>query len=250
MQRRRLSRAATGLAATAAAVALTFGVASAEPILPPITVLPAETTPPPPPETTTPPPDPETTTPPPDPETTTTPPTTTPPTTTPPTTKPPGTPGPTSTPKPTTPRMPWQPPRAGESDDGPRSFDPDNLLTTADLTKQIAAADQIWAQITASNTGLSIALKELQGVANQSNALLESLTEARAAEQAATDSAAQAKIELGVLQGRLERARSIVREWAFQAYAEGGTGAEMLSMLDAMRPRNPMWATRSGTCPT
>ena len=33
------------------------------------------------------------------------------------------------------------------------SFDPDDLLTTADLAKQIAAAEQIWAQITASNTG-------------------------------------------------------------------------------------------------
>ncbi|MEO7269194.1 MAG: M15 family metallopeptidase [Knoellia sp.] len=225
MQRRRLSRAATGLAATAAAVALTFGVASAEPILPPITVLPVETTPPPPTETTTPPPDPETTTPPP-------PVTTTPP----PTTKPPGTTTPPApTPRPTTPRLPWQPPNPGESEDGPHSFDPDRLLTTADLAKQIDAADQIWAQITASNTGLSIALKELQGVAAQSNALLESLTEARAAEQAATASAAQAKIELGVLQGRLARSRAIVREWAFQAYAEGGTGGEMLSMLDAMR---------------
>ncbi|EAP99063.1 hypothetical protein JNB_02805 [Janibacter sp. HTCC2649] len=141
-------------------------------------------------------------------------------------------PRPTPTP---TPRLPWQPPSPGESDDGPRSFDPDTLLTTADLAKQIAAADQIWAQITASNTVLSVALKELQGLATQSNALLESLTEARTAEQAATTSADQAKIELGVLQGRLIRARTIVREWAFQAYAEGGTGGEMLSMLDAMR---------------
>ncbi|WP_353950080.1 M15 family metallopeptidase [Knoellia sp. S7-12] len=130
--------------------------------------------------------------------------------------------------------MPWQPPAPGQSDDGPTSFDPGETLTTTDLAQQIDAADQIWAQITASNTGLAVALKELQGLSTQSNALLESLTEARSAEAAATASAAQANVELGVLQGRLDRARTIVREWAFQAYAEGGTGAEMLSMLDAM----------------
>ena len=82
---------------------------------------------------------------------------------------------------------------------------------------------------------VSVALKELQGLSTQSNTLLESLTEARAAETTATASAAQAKVELEVLQARLDRARAIVREWAFQAYSEGGTGGEMLSMLDAMQ---------------
>lgn len=235
MQRRLLSRCAAGLAASAVAVALSVGSASAETVDPtpaapePTSALVAEPSQTPtqtPTESSTPSssPDPSTTT----------------PSTTPSgTTKPPGgsTPPPTSpkpTPKPT-PRLPWQPPAPGQSDDGPRSYDPDVLLTTADLASQIDAADQIWAQITASNTVLSAALKELQGLSTQSNTLLESLTDARAAEKAATASAAQAKVELEVLQARLDRARAIVREWAFQAYSEGGTGGEMLSMLDAMR---------------
>ncbi|KGN29819.1 hypothetical protein N798_12470 [Knoellia flava TL1] len=162
---------------------------------------------------------------------------TTPPSTTP---QPTATPRPTSTPRPTgtptpTPRLPWEPPAPGETDDGPRSFDPDITLSTTELARQVAAAEQIWAQITASNTGLAVALKELQGLAAQSNTLLESLTTARTTEAAATAAAAQAKVELGVLQGRLDRARAIVREWAFQAYSEGGSSGELLSVLDAMR---------------
>lgn len=232
MQRNRLSRVAAGAAATVAAVALGMGAASAEPVLP------VEPTPV---ETLTPTPDPTPTTPAPTPDpTTTTPAPTTPPpaqTTPPPgTTPPPATPAPRPTSSPTpTPRLPWQPPAPGESNDGPRSFDPDVTLSTTELAKQVAAAEQIWGQIMASKTGLATALKELQGLAAQSNALLESLTEARTTEAAATASAAQAKVELGVLQARLERARAIVREWAFQAYSEGGSSGELLSVLDAMK---------------
>jgi hypothetical protein len=236
MQRRRLPQFAAGLTASAVAVVLSFSAASADP-------------------TPTPTPDPTsvevtepTQTPTPTPSPTTT--TTTPQATASPTPTPSGiTTPPTSTTEPTTPprpavappaprpspRLPWQPPAPGQADYGPRSFDPDVVLTTTDLASQIDAANQIWAQITASNTVLSAALKELQGLSTQSNALLESLTEARAAETAAKASAAQAKVELEVLQARLDRARAIVREWAFQAYSEGGTGGEMLSMLDAMR---------------
>lgn len=222
MQRIRLSRIATGLAASAAAVALTFGSASADPVLPTgpaLDGLLATATGKPSPSPTKPSPTPTKATP-------TNSRTTTPPAAT----TPPSKPTPKSSPTP-----PWQPPKPGASDDGPTSFDPDEQLTTTDLATQIDAADQIWAQITATNSGLSVALKELQALSTKSNALLESLTEARAAEAAATASASQAKVELGVLQGRLDRARAIVREWAFQAYSEGGSGAEMLSMLDAMR---------------
>lgn len=241
MQRRRLSQCAAVLTASAVAAVLSVGVASAETVLPttptpdPTSVLVPQLTPTPTPSptaTATPSP---TTTPSPATRPTTTPPgTTTPPASS--TTAPATRPWMTTAPAPRpTPRLPWQPPPPGQSNDGPRSFDPDQLLTTTDLAAQIDSANQIWAQITASNTVLSVALKELQGLSTQSNALLESLTEARAAETAATASAAQAKIELEVLQARLDRARAIVREWAFQAYSEGGTGGEMLSMLDAMR---------------
>lgn len=96
-------------------------------------------------------------------------------------------------------------------------------------------ADALWGQLTASNNTLSANLKELQAMAAESNTLLESLADARSAEKAASSSAEEAKVELGLIQGRLERARSMVREWAFQAYAEGGTGGEMLSILDALK---------------
>ena len=231
MQRTRLSRFATGAAATAALVAMGMSVAAAEPTTPtePTTV--AETSEPTPSPTPTPTPPPPTPTPTPTPSPTTTTPT---PTTTTSTPQPTSTPRPTATPTPT-PRLPWEPPAPGDTSDGPRSFDPDVTLSTTELANQVAAAEQIWAQITASNTGLAVALKELQGLAAQSNTLLESLTTARTTEAAATAAAAQAKVELGVLQGRLERARAIVREWAFQAYSEGGSNGELLSVLDAMR---------------
>ncbi|MDT0215095.1 M15 family metallopeptidase [Rothia sp. ARF10] len=234
MQRTRLSRFATGAAATAALVAMGMGVATAEPTVPTVPTEPtavAETSEPTatPTPTPTPPPD----TPTPTPTTTTPAPTTPPPTPTP---RPTSSTRPTASPIPTpTPRLPWEPPPPGESHDGPRSFDPDVTLSTTELANQVAAAEQIWAQITASNTGLAVALKELQGLAAQSNTLLESLTTARTTEAAATAAAAQAKVELGVLQGRLDRARAIVREWAFQAYSEGGSNGELLSVLDAMR---------------
>lgn len=189
--------------------------------------------------TPTPTPDPTTPSPTPTPEptpTTTPAPTPPPETTSPPVTTAPPVPGSTSAPTPSrTPRLPWEPPAPGQSSDGPRSFDPDMTLSTAELASQVEAAEQIWAQITASNTGLATALKELQGLAARSNALLESLTEARTTEAAAKASAAQAKVELDVLQARLDRARAIVREWAFQAYSEGGSNGELLSMLDAMK---------------
>lgn len=230
MQRTRLSRFATGAAATAALVAMGMGVAAAEPTVPTEPV-PAETSEP----TPTPTPTPPEPTPTPTPTTTTPAPTTPAPTTGPTTSTPqPTSTRPTATPTPT-PRLPWEPPAPGDSYDGPRSFDPDMTLSTTALAEQVAAAEQIWAQITASNTGLAVALKELQGLAAQSNTLLESLTTARTTEAAATASATQAKVELGVLQGRLERARAIVREWAFQAYSEGGSSGELLSVLDAMR---------------
>lgn len=240
MQRNRLSRAAAGVAATAVAVALSVGVASAEPADPEPTSTPtpteSTTTPTPEPTPSTTEPSPTTTSPSPTttPSTTTPPPTTTPPgTTSPPrTTPPPRTPDPTTPP---TPRLPWQPPTPDQPEYGPRSFDPDVTLSTTELAKQVAAAEQIWGQITASNTGLATALKELQVLATEANTLLESLTQARAAEAAATTSVAQAKVELGVLQGRLERSRAIVRQWAFQAYTQGGGSGELLSVLEAMR---------------
>jgi hypothetical protein len=227
MQRMRPSRLAAGLSASVLLVALTVGAAAAEAVEPSpsgssdSTLDPTPTAAP-------------TVTPTPSPSTTPTPTPTTPrPTPTPtPTPKSGATSRPTSTPTPT---PPWEPPRHDDPSSGSTSFDPDVTLSTAELGSQIAAAEQIWTQITASSTGLAIALKELQGLATQSNALLESLTEARAIEQAATASAAQSAAELVVLRGRLDRARAVVREWAFQAYAEGGSGGELLSFLDAMQ---------------
>lgn len=236
MHRKPLSRMATGLSASAAALALGFGVLSVQSATaavqsptevnePTTSSTPTASTPSPSssPSASSPSPS-SSTSPPPKPTTTTPPPKSTPE----PSTKP--------TPKPSnTPKLPWEPKAPGEPDNGPRSFDPEEGLSTTELAKQIATADQLWSQITAANTALSAALKELQAMSTQSNALLETLADARASEQAAKSSAAQAKVELGVVQGRLERARAMVREWAFQAYSEGGSGGEMLSVLDALQ---------------
>ena len=102
------------------------------------------------------------------------------------------------------------------------------------LQAQIAEADRISAALAASNSQVAAATREMDRLAAQSNALLESLSAARETERAATDEADGAREDLVVLEGRLSLARQVVRDWVFSVYAGGGGDSDLSGMLDAM----------------
>ncbi|MEO7421377.1 MAG: D-alanyl-D-alanine carboxypeptidase family protein [Ornithinibacter sp.] len=118
----------------------------------------------------------------------------------------------------------------------PGDGEPDHLapLSGVFLEAQIAEADRISAALAASNSRVGAATREMDRLAEQSNALLESLSVARETERAATDEADGAREELVVLEGRLAAARQVVREWVFSVYAGGGGDSDFSGMLDAM----------------
>lgn len=142
------------------------------------------------------------------------------------------TPSATPTPRDTDPR----PPR-GTSTPQPEDYgEPDHpdVLTGAFLAAQIAEADRITAALTASSSEVAAATREMDVLADRSNALLESLLAARETERAATDEATRARADLAVLEGRLAQARAILREWVFSVYSGGGGDSDIAGMLDAM----------------
>jgi D-alanyl-D-alanine carboxypeptidase len=109
-----------------------------------------------------------------------------------------------------------------------------NPLTPGQLAAQVAEAERIWAALTASNSTLGPAMKEMDALSKKSNGLLESLSKARDTEAAATKEAHEAWAEFVVLKRRLDAARKLTRQWAFSVYSEGGSNAEVLAMLNAM----------------
>ncbi|HYN30650.1 MAG TPA: M15 family metallopeptidase [Dermatophilaceae bacterium] len=120
------------------------------------------------------------------------------------------------------------------SDQGAGAGGGDTRLSDADLAAQVAEANRIWAALTASNSSLAGALLEMDRLSKQSNALLESLATARDTERAAHTRAADARARLAAIEGRLDRARQVMREWAFSVYTEGDSSVEVISVLDAM----------------
>jgi hypothetical protein len=150
---------------------------------------------------------------------------------------------PTPTPTPTTPRTtpstsapttPNEPPRTASPTEGDGEPNHPVALSGAFLAAQIAEADRIAAALTASNSEVAAATREMDALSDKSNALLESLVAARETERAANDEALSAHSDLVVLEGRLATARQILRDWVFSVYSGGGGDADLAGMLDAM----------------
>ena len=147
---------------------------------------------------------------------------------------------PTPTPTPTrtrapspAPTRPHDPPATtSPSDEG----EPDHpqALSGAFLAAQIAEADRIARALTASNSQVAAATREMDTLADRSNTLLESLVAALETQRAATDEATTARADLVVLEARLAAARQILRDWVFSVYSGGGGNADLAGMLDAM----------------
>ena len=107
-------------------------------------------------------------------------------------------------------------------------------LSGAFLAAQIAEAERISAALAASNSAVAEATREMDRLADESNALLESLSAARETERAASDEATRARADLAVLEARLAAARQVLRDWVFSVYAGGGGDSDLSGMLEAM----------------
>jgi zinc D-Ala-D-Ala carboxypeptidase len=141
---------------------------------------------------------------------------------------------PKTTPSTSAPTTPNEPPRTASPTEGDGEPNHPVALSGAFLAAQIAEADRIAAALTASNSEVAAATREMDALSDKSNALLESLVAARETERAANDEALSAHADLVVLEGRLATARQILRDWVFSVYSGGGGDADLAGMLDAM----------------
>ena len=144
-------------------------------------------------------------------------------------------PAPTPPPDPTTdpiaPAAPLRPP--GDTSD----YEPTDHyapLTGAFLASQVAEANRISAALAVHTSRVAVATREMDLLAEKSNALLESLAAARETEHAATLEATRARADLAALDARLEASRAVVREWVFQVYSGGTGGSDVAFMIEAM----------------
>jgi hypothetical protein len=119
-------------------------------------------------------------------------------------------------------------------DQGHAEPDHPEPLSGAFLFAQIAEADRISGVLEDSNTRVAAAMRRMDVLSDRSNALLESLAEARETERAATEEADDAKSQLIQLEGRLGAARAVLRDWVFDVYSSGGGDADLAGMLEAM----------------
>ena len=144
-------------------------------------------------------------------------------------------PTPTPTPDPATdpipPAAPLRPPGAWSDEEPTDGYAP---LTGPFLASQIAEANRISAALALHTSRVAVATREMDLLAEKSNALLESLAAARETETAATQEAARARADLAALDVRLEAARAVVREWVFQVYSGGTGGSDVAFMIEAM----------------
>lgn len=134
----------------------------------------------------------------------------------------------TSTPRPTSGGTPTKEPVSHAE---PDEHEP---LSGAFLQSQISEAARITAALNSSNSEVATATREMDRLADESNTLLESLQAAQETEAAATQEATQARTDLVLLESRLDRARSVLREWVFSVYSGGGGDSDFAGMFDAM----------------
>jgi zinc D-Ala-D-Ala carboxypeptidase len=108
-------------------------------------------------------------------------------------------------------------------------------LSPAELAAQIAAANALTGQLTATNAGIAAAATRLQRLAAQANVLLQDYAEARDAERKAREEANRNVALYQQMSTQLGRDRRALGQWAYQAYAgSGGTLGDMSALLSAL----------------
>lgn len=116
------------------------------------------------------------------------------------------------------------------SDDGPEA----PSLSPAEIARQVRAAEALRRQLAANNAELSAALATLDQLNTNASAALERHAEAKAAARTATEAAAAATAEADRLTVELARDKQQLTAWAFNAYAEGGSTADMVTVFESM----------------
>jgi hypothetical protein len=108
-------------------------------------------------------------------------------------------------------------------------------LSPAELAAQIAQADALTRDLTASNAGIAAAATKLDRLALQANTLLQEYAAARDAERTAREEANRNVLLYQQLSTRLGEDRRALGQWAYLAYAgTGGTISEMGTLLDTL----------------
>jgi hypothetical protein len=108
-------------------------------------------------------------------------------------------------------------------------------LSPAELAAQIAQADALTRDLTASNAGIAAAATKLDRLALQANALLQEYAAARDAERTAREEADRNVLLYQQLSTRLGVDRRALGQWAYLAYAgTGGTITDMGTLLDSL----------------
>ena len=111
----------------------------------------------------------------------------------------------------------------------------ENTLSPAELAAQIAAADALTEDLTASNAGIAAAATKLDRLALEANELLQKYAAARDAERTAREEANRNVLLYQQLSTRLGEDRRALGQWAYLAYAgTGGSISDMGTLLDTL----------------
>ncbi|MFN2320789.1 MAG: D-alanyl-D-alanine carboxypeptidase family protein [Dermatophilaceae bacterium] len=107
-------------------------------------------------------------------------------------------------------------------------------LTAVDISTQLAEADALLASLSAGNAAVAVLIAELQVLTQEANDALEAKSIADEVSRRSTARAATARATAVRLADELERKHQQLRDWAFSAYSDGGSTAEMVSVFDAL----------------
>ncbi|HHU10193.1 MAG TPA: hypothetical protein GXZ60_09300 [Intrasporangiaceae bacterium] len=140
-----------------------------------------------------------------------------------------GSPSPTTSPTYQEPTNPWK----GGSTAAKAAGEPPPL-SRADLDAQIAQADALLAELSAGNAELAALLKQLDELTEKANAALEAKAAADQALRDATTLAETSRATADALAEQLREKHQQLRDWAFSAYSEGGSTAEIMHIFDAL----------------
>jgi hypothetical protein len=111
----------------------------------------------------------------------------------------------------------------------------ESTLSPAELADQIAAAQALTDDLTASNAGIAAAATRLDRLALEANTLLQQYAVARDAERTAREEANRDVLLYQQLSTRLGRDRRDLGQWAYLAYAgTGGSLSDMGTLLDTL----------------
>jgi hypothetical protein len=135
----------------------------------------------------------------------------------------------TSVPLYTPPPNPWT---GGARYDEPYS-EPEPLAPV-DVSAQLAEADALLASLGEGNATMAALLTELQALTEEANDALEAKSLADEVARQSTVRAASARATALRLADELDRKHQQLRDWAFSAYSDGGSTAELVSVFDAL----------------